>query len=770
MANLKKTLIKGSQKLGMTSEEDLQALSARKGRSLPPSSPVEAGQLGAQPHQAKMVGSKASQESNLKKALSETAVSEVAPTYSLQQALAHRKARTERTSAEDMQRDLSERMSTSGSHLVSQAGVAAKQAFADAAESGTADLKLQFADQGIEMTEDEAAAMDRVLNQQGDLASLTADLNLLSKNKDLPVDLSVFQQDPASAAESIKNSLGDFGAQVGAATAEAVADDITVMDLYDDEEWASVSAELAADYGLSEEEISSMTVQELQQKIDEKIQSDFETTERLQNMAQDPSLSPAERAEAIKQLQDMGALDVAALELDDMTTLAAEVETADDIEIGGKSYTIADLLDNSQISATVSNYVDMEAGPEKDAAEALLKELGIKDWVDDNEEVLQTAVEKLDTGVKKIADIQKANYENQKNAASLLGLSEEEAKSLYGTGFVTDVKELGINQLFAAAEGGDIAAQGALNELKGLGMEAAEYSPEQLKYLVHNKENAEDLRDYKKAKQDLQTFEYAESPNDFMDNFEGILMDAIKGAKFTESLGQRGPSHILEALSPNMDGKLADNWKDTLKGMMQGSLADILTGNPDIWNKDKLKKHLMGFAQNEAGLKPSDLDASGKLDINKVAGGELGPVTQWYEQAEGAFTPEAKASAISKTITSNPPGSYYLDANSITDMQNQHANVLDSGDLGQMHETVLKLQNQIAAMDAKGQDSGHTKLDRHAAQHVSGELKRHLAKFNEAYSQKQAIADAEAQGDIERINELKRRNAEMRGKRYWYAN
>ena len=655
MAGLKKVLT-GNKNLALTSEEELQNLSSKSGRILPPSSPVESSQLGANADQAKMTGSKANLQSTLKQAAqpAEAPTSAAAPAQSLQQALDYRKARTEKTSPEQMQADLAQRLSTSGDYLVKQAGQAALDQFTEAAATGVSDdlsLVLEGAkDLGLDAAS--TTALDNILGGRG----TAEDYNIVSSSGKLNelTALVTFQAGGSAAATLWTNALGDFGGQVGGASAAAIADTVSVKELYGEDEWATVEAELMAEYNLTPEDMKKLTVQELQTKIDEKIQSDFQQTERMMDILNDPNATAATRAEAARQLRDLGALDIAALEMDDMMSLAMAVEDADQVEVNGQTYDIADLLDDKRISGVVSAFVNGKKGdPAYDAALSELDSLGMTAWVNANKEVLTTASAKLTTDVTAMSDVQHRQSEADKESSTA-------GWDVAHSGFVSDVTKNVVNEIYDASKNGAdtaaVQAKSLLGTLAGSGLkdEVLTLSADNLKSIAADSEKMKDVSELIQATNDLSTVDHASSPNSIMDNFEAIIADAVKMSMVNSRTGRGGAPGELTALDKNHDGQLDADWKNILKDMMgKGSLKDILGGKQNYGTIDKLKNTLTGTI-TKSGLKAEDFDAQGLIKANLVNERDLGTLEALYKEAPGTFPSNVKYQMMDRYKREDP--------------------------------------------------------------------------------------------------------------------
>jgi hypothetical protein len=94
------------------------------------------------------------------------------------------------------------------------------------------------------------------------------------------------------------------------------------------------------------------TLASVQTKIKQAVETEFQEGERLKGVAFSPSASPAERAAARQALMDMGSLQLSATE-ESAHKVEQAVAEADDVEFGGKSYKMTDLLNDTTMSGLI---------------------------------------------------------------------------------------------------------------------------------------------------------------------------------------------------------------------------------------------------------------------------------------------------------------------------------------------------------------------------------------------------------------------------------
>lgn len=623
MAQLK-TLLKGRQKsrLGLTSEEDLQSLSAKRGRALPPTQPAEAAQLGANPDQSKMAGSSA----NLKATLQKAASAEAAPSspavveesQTLQEAQRLRQARTERTSAEEQQRQLAERLAQSSGHLVQQTGEAAKQKLAEAGRGPEQRLQLKSE---LQISPDQQSQVDILLDPNRSESERAAAFNQLQGVIPAGLSLQDAIRGPDAFASTWMAQVRDINEQLATTAAAAAADEVLVSDLYAPEEMEA----LGQDLGLSLEELQGMSAQDLQQAFDAQISEEFSSVERLRAIASDPAASPADRQEALQQLEDLGAVDVVALEEDEARQLAADIEAADEIEIAGNTYTVEELLDDEEITALITNYLETGEGEE------VLKELELFNWVDTNRGLLERAAASVEDSTKRLAEKQKATYEKAQLAAEVMGV---DADQLFGSKFLEGDLD------FPLANVSDDVLKTFAG--KDFGPELAEFNEAELEQLARRADLIE------QNAQARQTKELASSgdPNVIMNN----MMDMISEFRRLERAGAVESSAAIDAIDKNKDGLLDGDWMSTLTNQPT-SLRDILEGRaPSYVTAQSIREALGEAARPENRKMAAQLDDTGSYTIEAINEMDINDIISESETDDLFTNPKAAGRAATRLL------------------------------------------------------------------------------------------------------------------------
>jgi hypothetical protein len=403
MASLADT-IKLNSGLASASTEELTALA---GRPVAPTSPMEAGVIGGNPDQAKMAG-----VNSLRQAIQGN--QDLATTQRLGQ------KRTAATGAEKADMAQAKKLGGLGS-LADRVDTLAKSMMDEKLAKGAAATLAPVA---------------------GD-ATLTA---LLEKLRQNPGDFTIIQQINNYLNDKNKTPgkqltgneiLGLYGtpedaiaAQVGKTVGEAITSGkLPIKDMG----FKDIN-ELAGALETDVNTVTSMSIPQLIDKINQLTQTEFSKVSALEARSNDPRLGAAERAEARKQLRDMGAIGVRSAETD-VDKLADQIANADKVEFMGKEMPIDELLSSKYMSGVVAQYLDGLDPTTGNPTSEFSKELAEKqpklvEFIKKNQTVLQAVADKIDKGAKDFAALQVSNA-NISVAPNGEKLSDNLMKELY---------------------------------------------------------------------------------------------------------------------------------------------------------------------------------------------------------------------------------------------------------------------------------------------------------------------------------------------------
>jgi hypothetical protein len=375
-------MIKTNNQLSKVSKEEQLSLQSKL-RGTAPVTPIETKVLGGNQDQAKMAGTPQQKQGVLKGA--------VKGTESLQTTLRQQQDRTQATETE------ADKSSAAG-RLQNLTGL---QDRVQAATQGILNQQqAQVAGVGqAKITDD--PELDSLLNQ---FKTDPTNLELLTQINQKLGKTKVGEQ---LSPDQIKEMFNLESAQITEGLAETVQDDIFVGDL-----------DLAAIGGLTQEElasllnipvdlISTLSVSGLRAEIDSQIKEQFNEVQNLERKISDVNLGPAERAEARRQLRDMGAVGIRSVE-SEMDKLADSLENAETVEFMGEPIDVQTLLDDSYLSGVAASYLNPETSKEwKDKFKAENPEMA--SWLDTHQVALADSIKNIDQGTQAYAQLQLDN-------------------------------------------------------------------------------------------------------------------------------------------------------------------------------------------------------------------------------------------------------------------------------------------------------------------------------------------------------------------------
>lgn len=314
-------------------EQDIQQLATQAGLPTTPTSPASQALLGATPDQTKMAGTPAQKSSSLRMS--------TGAQPDLQTTLRQQQVRTQKTASEEAETQKAQQLAGLGDlqgrvqNLIRTSVVPTQQV----AGLGTVDASSIS---GI--TPENAAATTAALQaytDSGDINQLAEASRLLGRVVQ-PEEVAGILQDPSKI--------------LGAAVATATPDQLTVQQLRD-QGLSYSDRELADLLGMPAQDVAGMSLQQLQDAVQQATTQEFQQVEEVRRQATNPNLGPAERAAARDQLREASGTGMASTE-EDVRKLEESVASADQVEFGGQEYSVEELLQDDHISDLISEYLD----------------------------------------------------------------------------------------------------------------------------------------------------------------------------------------------------------------------------------------------------------------------------------------------------------------------------------------------------------------------------------------------------------------------------
>lgn len=425
LSPLQNKLRTSSGQLANVSSEELAAQTGRAA----PTSPMENKVIGGTPQQAAMAGTPNQKTSALRQAIQGSA--------SLQTRQRLQQPTTQISDAQQAQKDkLSELQALSG--MEGRVGDLLNKQFSEASTLEGLQFNLDKApedDRGLlqRIQEGDTKAIAEYANKKGISAQQAAD----EIRANYAIDSGISEQVSATTASLINNTEVDF-TELGYESSDQVAELL----------------------GIDPEEFMNMNLGDTIDFINKKIEEEYSSADSLRAILDDPSVGPAEKADARQQLRDMGAVGIKAAE-SDAEQLADDVAQSKTIEFNGEETTIDKILEDEYLEGVIANALENEEFMD----ELKENEPGLAKFIQENKDILTGISEQIDENTQMVIETTEANK------ALSGGLDESIMKSIYGDdwGQVSDTKlEVGENGLLSYVNDASISTETKQNVTKNI--------------------------------------------------------------------------------------------------------------------------------------------------------------------------------------------------------------------------------------------------------------------------------------------------------------
>jgi hypothetical protein len=397
--------------------QNRQLIEDQKKKPLAPASvsnPLGAQQAGANPDQAKMAGSSAQKGNAVRQSVK-------AATAATPQSVAQEAQKRGPTAAAQTSSSMADRLSKIGG-LNERVDQMVAQKLGAVEQSTSANLNVNLEGRGISPEQEAAikAYIQAVNTNDPNLPALEDSMNTVLKAGGV-----------ADPTTYLKDMGVNVGQQLQEAAKVAINPDMPLASLAQNgEDFASTlgydggKESLAADLGISVADLGTMTLSQLQQKVKDVEEQHFSHVEQLRSEL--ASASPNRAAQIRNELAELGATGQAAVD-QSVNALNNQLESAEEVEFAGKTYTVGDLLGNSAISDVISGAVD---NPEELAA-LQQSEPGMANWITANKSKLDALVNNIKASTEEGKQRQKAFTDSTKEFSPELtklitGMSDED--------------------------------------------------------------------------------------------------------------------------------------------------------------------------------------------------------------------------------------------------------------------------------------------------------------------------------------------------------
>lgn len=667
---------------GILTEEStagLQQLAANAGLPSPPMTPAGAGQLGASPQQQKMVGTPAQKDAALQIAQN--------PQQYLGTAQRQDTTRTEETAEERQRREKSQQMgglSNLGDRVQDtinkfiQTGTQAAPTTQLKASSGaiTAAAKLGVLDQNAPAFQ---AALNAYIQSGGTDAQAIANMNLAA-GKDATNMMS---------KEDIDNLLAGTGELVASTASEAIKpENVTISDLISQGGLPYTGQQLEELLGLPAGATAGMTLAQLQASV--KQEQDKEFSRGTSTAAEAITGGQAEQAAARGALRGFSGVGVTSAEKQ-VADIQQAVARGDQVNFGGKQYSVTDLLSDATIQGIVKDYF---SDPNSESS----KELAAQNpefvqFLTKNSDALTAATHALDIGVDNFRALQT----KRQDLVGGLGNLPPDVQAALGIPtdkFITSESQLASVKPVVHMAQTNPAIRGELADPDNA-RALADLSEDELNRLQIGKAGSK-WDQYKQAQRDMSAI--ANIPDGDLDHIlqatfgtsdTGSVFSQYQNEASRQTLGLDNKLADWSMIDADHDGRIDDPAQIKQRILQSGaSLKDVLAGKKAGYQPKATPSTMSTFDnayQEGAYNKLSPFAADGKITPDEVGQANLSlrELMEMRGKGGGMSSPDTQAALqagidridkqqfddmYSKVAHTNEYGAMQLDDNAFNDL------------------------------------------------------------------------------------------------------
>lgn len=256
-----------------------------------------------------------------------------------------------------------------------------------------------------------------------------------------------------------KNLLDLTARATGQVVAREIADVVLLRDVGVEQLGFESMDEVADLLGISAEEAGAMDMNDVAAKVQDMRQAEFNKIQGLKAELAAAPVGSLQRQVLMRQLRDLGGVGVTGLE-QQVKTSAAEIDTADVVQIGDFEFEVGELLDDEELSDMIQDWLVSD----EDERERMLPAAefeGLTKWLTANEAALKEVAGDIEETTAQFTATQD-DYANMPNLAEGISMGGE-VFSIYMDGY--DPNELVTTK--------DLAEKKMAFEMTGLGTLAA---------------------------------------------------------------------------------------------------------------------------------------------------------------------------------------------------------------------------------------------------------------------------------------------------------
>lgn len=715
--------------------DEIQNLSKKAGLPAPPVTPLGGQMIGAGPDQTKMLGTVPQKQAAMNLAnqaggqnianqtIQNQAATNVQPQGQQNLATAQREqqVRSTATAQEQASQNKSQAMQDLGQlgDRVNDFVNAQRQSLETAAGQAGTSGGVQEA---VSSTAQAAAGQDPAA-LKNDLQALEKDPNnqqlMAQINNEMGRDPNTVIQ-PAEIS-GLYQSAVDAISQGGA---NAINNSLTASDLFKMPNFGYTPDQLSGLLGVPANQLAGMTVGQIRDQVQNLTTQEYSKTANLGAQAVSGELGTAERGLAQQAGKEASRVGTRATEAD-MNNLDTQIKNADQVQFGGQSYNVNDLLSNTGMSKVITDYMNAAPGSAS-RTQIEQTEPQLVDFINKNQAVLSDAATAMGNTASALTATQQAN----KQAFTVNGVSLDPnlVKNLVpdsGKVTATNYKSLALPQYLNTL--GAQAGAGVINQLNTANSSHPEVvnglnklTPDQLSQL-----NIGGAGKWANAMQALTTTDQLKSVD--TSNPDAVI-NALYGGKVTaDQLKQSSATAAADDALGISHGDVPSSDPATLAAQLKKaqsagpqSIQDILSGNfsnPQQQTTAPITAPTGAAGEVESKLfgKGSSNDPTKPIDAQEIQGGNMSfDDLQWMKQnsAAGKYDSSAKSeidseihdqqvSATTDFIKQSNTGSIADQLKALQSANQTLGQKVDSPTVQARIDLLNKTQSDMTALDAQ---------------------------------------------------------------------
>ncbi len=554
--------------LSEESTEEIQNLAGQAGLPAPPTTALGAAAIGATPKQQDMMGSPAQKQAALN-------ISAQAPGSTIQDALRRREVRSQATDVEAAQQEKSENLKQLG---------------------GLGDRVNDFINaqrKKLEQQQVQVQAADQAQTVQGQQADMSKLKPLLQQLQADPTNMQIqlevnkalgYDINKQLSPDEINNLYKSATDSIVAGGAEAIDNDLNVDDLVQMEQFGYSKDQLAGLLNVPVEQLGSMSVGQIRNQVNQLMADEFSQTANLEQQAGSTTAGAAERALARQGAREASRVGTRSTEAD-VQNLEQQISNAEQVQFGGQSYKVDDLLRDDTISGIVSNYLNAAPGsPTRTQLEQ--SEPGLIQFIQKNQALLQDAAEKLSGGAQQFQNLQQDN----RQTATMGGLLSNELAADLVPGFnelsaqnidpntvpvLAATQGMGENQKRQYAQN----LQGIANEFPAVSGEMKTLTADEIRNLQLDSPSGKwsQFVDQQRKYQDIM-----QTPDGDIESLISKVYNVGGNADFAGDLKRNAALTALGITKPNSSLELIDSNRDGVPDSASEIKSRLVSGQPSL--------------------------------------------------------------------------------------------------------------------------------------------------------------------------------------------